>query len=378
MSQVKIIKVNTDNDLKKFIDLPHIIYKSDPNYVPELYIQVKKMLDKNKNAFFEHASADYFIALKDNQTVGRIAAVKDDHFIEFNKSKTAIFGFFDSINDKEIAHLLLNTAVDWAKEQGLSKIMGPSNLSTNNTSFLLIDGFKVPPYIMMSYNKPYYQELIESFGFVKEVDTLAYSLPTALTSNDRFKKIQRLSKTIEPRLQSKGIVIRNFNLKDFNNEVRIIKEIYNNAWEKSMDFVPMTDKEVDQMAKELKPVLNPKYAFLAFHNEKPIGISITIPDINQRLIKIKNGRLFPTGIFKLLNISSIKYCRVIIQGVIEDYRHLGIDVCFISKLTNQGNEDGIIHTELSWILEHNYPVINMFENMGLKIYKKYRLYCKDI
>ena len=361
--------------LKEFIDFPHELHKDDPNYVPELFVAQQDMLTPGKHPFYEHSTVQLFLAYKDERLVGRIAAIWNKNHIEFTGNSEGFFGFFDVINDQEVAEALLQSASSWVKEKGGEKIIGPVTLSTNESCGLLIEGYDSPPVAMMLYNPPYYKTILENAGYTKQVDLYAYQIVRE-EANERSVK---LLSALEARLAVRGIKIRQVNLKDFKNEVRKIREVYNKAWDKNLGFVPTTESEFDYLAKDLKMILDPKYCLVAEKGDEFVGFILGIPDINQILIKIKKGRLLPTGIFKLLfQKKDITCLRVITLGVLEDYRKLGIEACLYGSVIRNAEGSKIKTSECSWMLEHNYLMNRAIEQINGKLYKRYRIFEKQV
>lgn len=371
----RIATVKSAADLKQFIDFPHELYKNDPNYVPELFIAQRDLLSANKHPFHKHSSLQLFLAFDNDKLAGRIAAILNNNHNEFNKTNDGFFGFFDCVNDAGIAKMLFDEAEKWLKEKGISNIIGPVNFSTNETCGLLIDGFNEPPYAMMTYNAPYYLELIEGAGYKKQTDLLAYEFK----ANEYNERAVRLRQTLDDRLAKRGITIRQINLKDFKNEANRVREIYNQAWDRNLGFVPMTKEEFDYLAKDLKLILDPAFCLIAEHDGKPVGFGLAIPDINQVQIKVKRGRLLPTGIFKLLlGKSKINRLRIIALGVTEPYRKMGIEGSFYGAFMKRFAERGMQHAEASWILENNTMMRLGIENINGKVYKRYRIFEKTV
>lgn len=368
-------RVETAAQLKLFIDFPHELYKNDPNYVPEIFIAQRDLLSPKKHPFHKHSSLQLFLAYRDDKIVGRIAAILNNNHNEFNKTNDGFFGFFDCVNDAEVAGMLFAAAEGWLKEKKINRIIGPVNFSTNETCGLLVEGFTSPPYAMMTYNAPYYLELIEKQGYHKETDLLAYEFH-ANAYNERALKLRE---TLDERLAKKGITIRQINLKDFANEANKVREIYNQAWDRNLGFVPMTKDEFDYLAKDLKLVLDPAFCLIAEHDGKPVGFGLAIPDINQVQIKVKRGRLLPTGIFKLLlGKSKINRLRIIALGVTEPYRKMGIEGSFYGAFMKRFVERNMQHAEASWILEDNTMMRLGIENINGKVYKRYRIFEKAV
>jgi GNAT superfamily N-acetyltransferase len=373
MRQIK--QVETKNDLAAFIDFPHELFKDDVNYVPELHIAQRDLLSPGKHPFHEHSEIQLFLAYENNVIKGRIAAVFNNNHNSFKNSKDGFFGFFDVINNQEIAGMLLGKAASWLKEKGAETLVGPVNPSTNEPCGLLIDGFSKPPVAMMTYNKPYYASLLEAAGFAKKTDLLAYHLSTATVD----KRTLQLKETLLKRLKGKDITIRNINMKDFKNEVEKILTVYNEAWAENTGFVPMTDTEFKYLAKDLKMILDKDFCLIAEHKGKVMGFALAIPDINQVLIKIKRGRLFPTGIFKLLlGLKKINYVRVLALGVTAEYRKAGIEACFYSEIIEKAAAKKITGGEASWILENNELMNNGLKKLNAEVYKRYRIFEKAL
>lgn len=372
---IEIIPVQTKKQLAKFIDLPHDLYAKDPNYVPELFLGQQDLLTASKHPFYKHSQTQAFLAYKNGLLVGRVLAIWNNNHNVFNNVSEGQFGFFESINDQEVANRLLETAESWVKEKGGDKIVGPINLTTNDTCGLLVEGFDRPPMAMMPYNPPYYIDLISQAGFAQKVDLRAYYVTTATANQRSVLLLDRL----EERLKRSGIVLRQINLKDFDNEAKKIKQVYNKAWDKNLGFVPMTDEEFHHTAKDLKMIVDPKYCLVAEKDGAAIGFALGIPNINEVQIKIKRGRLLPFGIFKLLfGLKKIKTIRVLMLGVIDGYRKLGIEACLYGRIIKNAIPSGIIAAECSWMLEHNYMMNHAIEQINADLYKRYRLYEKAL
>ncbi len=372
---MNIRKVHTKSDLKTFIDFPHKLYKNDPNYVPQLFVAMKELMSPDKNPWFQHSKADLFLAEKQGEIVGRIAAIRNNQYIDFSGEPKGFFGFFDVIEDYEVARRLLDHVSNWLQTENLNVMSGPTNFSTNDTAGLLIEGFDRPPVVEMTYNYPYYQDFLERWGLLKEMDLLAYYVPQDTVS----QKSVRLGKLLEERLKRKGITIRYLRMKDFKKELQLVKDIYLQAWENNWGFVPPTEAEFDFLAKNLKSIIKTEYCPIAEVNGKGIGFALAIPDINQILIKIKRGRLLPTGIFKLLlGQKNIDMLRIITLGVIPEYRKLGIEALFYARIIENSRKNGIKAGEGSWVLENNEMMNQGMLNMNAYPYKRYRIYQRKI
>ncbi|MDT3404951.1 hypothetical protein [Mucilaginibacter terrae] len=368
-----IVAVSSKKELAAFIDFPHDLYESDPNYVPELFIAQRDLL--TTHPFHEHNELQCFLAYDGKKVVGRIAAILNNSHNEFNKANDGFFGFFDCINDAEVAKTLFNTAEEWLRNKKVSTIIGPVNFSTNETCGLLVQGFDSPPLVMMTYNASYYAELVEKAGLQKKVDLLAFSFGKEGYDDKSFMLLDRL----QERLKRNDIVIRKVNMKNFKEESLAIRDVYNAAWDKNLGFVPMNDKEWDYLAKDLKMLLDPDFLILAEQKGKIIGFGLALPDLNQILRKVKRGRLLPTGIFKiLLGKKKIRGIRIITLGVVDGYRKMGIEACLYGTIIKEYRRKGLDYAEASWTLESNDLINNAILAIKGDPYKKYRLYEKAI
>jgi len=369
MSETTVIKAVSDKrDLNAFVKFPYKHYKEDPNFVPHLISEQKELLNPDKHPFYKHAEMQLFLALQNGKIVGRIAGIVDRLHNEVHNEKTGFFGFFESINDFDVAKKLLDSAREWVKSKGMEFFRGPLNPSQNEECGLLIDAFDSPPVIMMTYNPKYYIDLLEEYGLKKVMDLYAYYIDNNIPQSEKLKRVSNIIR------EKESITIRPLNMKNYENETNKIWEVYNNAWQKNFGFVPMTEEEFAHLAKSMKQIIVPDLALIAESKGKPIGFSVSLPDINQALI-YTNGRLFPFGLFKLLWYSrKIDTIRIIIMGVIEEYQHKGIDSVFYLDTWNNAVKHGYWKGEMSWILENNKMMNRAAVMLGGKIYKTYRLY----
>ncbi len=373
MSSVTIKRVENKSDLMRFIKFQWKIYQNDTNWVPPLIMDRKKILNKEENPFFKHSEAEYFLAEKNGELVGRIAAVKNDLHNQHNNDKAGFFGFFESINDQEVANALFNKAKDWLKSRGLNKMRGPANPSSNDEYAMLIEGFDSSPLILMTYNPKYYLDLCNNYGFKKAKDLYAYKLTTDKTlSSDKVRRVAEIAK------KRYGLEISQLNMKDFNNEVEKVKYVYNKAWEPNWGFVPMTEDELNAMAKDLKPLVEPSLVLFGEIKNKLVGFALVMPDYNE-IFKTMDGKLFPFGIIKLLTQKKkIKKCRIITLGIIPEYQKKGLDAAFYWEIVNRAADLGINFGEASWVLEDNDMMRRGLDALNGEAYKKYRIYEIDI
>jgi GNAT superfamily N-acetyltransferase len=370
MSEIRVVEVESSAQLKKFIEYPNRLYAGDPNYVTPLYVERQEFFDKKNNPFYKTARTQLFLALRGDEVVGRIATCVSYRHNDYHEEQTGFFGFFDTPDDEDIARRLLKVAMIELKKAGMDRMRGPMNFSTNHECGFLIEGFDSPPVVMMTYNHPYQPRLAEKFGLKKVMDLLAYKLFTSTEPDERIRRV------VEGRRARTSVVIRPIDMNNFLREVRLIRDVYNQAWAKNWGFVPMDNAEFDHLARNLKQILDPDIVCVAEHEGRAIGFSLALPDINQALIRL-NGRLFPTGLLKLLWLTkvrkSVDQCRLITFGVIPEYRNLGIDMMLYLETFMRGRKKGYQWGELSWILENNERMRRGVEQMGGIAYKRYRV-----
>lgn len=373
VTNIEIQPVRSHREKMNFIQFPWQVYNGDPHWVPPLIIDMKEIMNPKKHPFYEHSEVEFFLAHNNGQVLGRIAAIKNGRHLKYHEDGVGFFGFFECVDDPRVAKELFNTAADWCRSKGLKAMRGPANFSQNETCGLLVDGFDSSPVVMMTYNPEYYINLVEDYGFKKEMDLYAYYL----ASEKGFP--ERLIQMAEKLKKKMNITIRSINMKNFWKEVERVKQVYNTAWFQNWGFVPLTENEIIHLAKELKQALDPDIAFMAEDNGRPVGFSLAVPDMNQA-IKKANGRLFPTGLLKIMqHAKKVDGLRVIIMGVIPEYRQVrGIDSIFYWETFRRGTAKGYKWGEFSWILENNTMMNRAAQLMGSHIYKTYRMYQIDL
>ena len=368
---IEVVRVEKAKDLNRFIRLQGEIYKNDPNWVPPLIKDVKFKLDRARHPFFDHAKMDLFVAIQGNDVVGRIAAILDERHNKVHQEHTGFFGMFECIENYDVAHSLFSTAENWCREQGMDRIRGPVNLSMNDECGFLLEGFDSSPVIMMTYNPRYYLDFCDRYGFAKAKDLLAFL-------KDEVGVVGRIANIVERVRKKKNVVIRHIDMKRYVEEVEIIKDIYNAAWELNWGFVPMTSRDMDLLAQELKPILEPELVLFAEVDGRPVGVSITIPDYNQVLKRI-NGKLGPISILKILYYRrKITGVRSIAFGIKKEYQKTGINTVLYYETEMASARLGYKWCEMSWNLEDNKMINNFDEAIGGKLYKKYRIVEKSL
>ena len=374
---VEIRSVRSRRELDTFIKLPWRLYRNERNWVAPLLMDLKKRLDRDKNPFFKHAQAHYFLAYRDGRVVGRVSAHIDDNLNSFQDNAWGLFGWFECEDDPEAARALLVAAEGWLRERGRDRIVGPMDFTTNDEAGLLIEGHEHPPIILCPWHHPYYQRLLEQdVGLQKAMDLYMWSL--WVTERD---KVHPAIWEMADRLESEhGIVCRNFRKKDLEVEVGRFLEVYNAAWERNWGFVPLTEEEVRHYAAELKPVLDENWAMVAEHRDtgEVVGAALTLPDYNQVLAKL-NGRLLPFGwLTALRERKKIDAVRVFALGVKPAYQHTGVAARFYQMHFDAAERTPQKGGEMGYVLETNRPMNRAMEGMGGEIVRRFRVYQRSL
>jgi GNAT superfamily N-acetyltransferase len=369
---VEVRPVAGKRELKRFIRLPFALYRNEPRWIAPLLLDVKKRLDRQNNPFFKHAEAEYFIAWRDGEPVGRISAHVDRNFNEFQGNDWGLFGFFECENNPETARALLDTAEAWLRERGRDRMVGPMDFTTNDECGLLIEGHERPPIILSPWHHPYYQQLLEGADLEKAMDLLMWSLH--VTGRDR---VHQAIWNIADRVESDhGIVCRSMRKRDLEAEVGRFLEVYNAAWENNWAAVPLSEEEVRHYAKDLKPVLDENWAMIAERRDtgEVVGAALTLPDFNQ-VLRHLNGRLLPFGWAKALWWRrKINAVRVFALGVKPEYQHTGVAARLYQMHYDAAERTPQKGGEMGWILEVNKPMNRAMQGMGGEIVRRFRVY----
>jgi GNAT superfamily N-acetyltransferase len=376
---VEVRPVTSRRDLTRFIKLPWRLYRNEPNWIPPLIRERRQFLDRRRNPFFEHTEAEYFLAWRDGQPVGRITAHIDRTLNEFQHNEWGLFGFFEAENDPAVADALLSTAQEWLAARGRDRMVGPMDFTTNDECGLLIEGHDRKPQILQGWHHPYYQQLLAGWGLDKAMDLYMWEL--------RLDKVEEKG-GFHPMIEAAAkkvrdehrVTIRHMDKGDFEAELGRFLEVYNAAWQRNWGFVPLNEKEVRHYAKDLKPILDPNWTWIAERDGEVLGAALTLPDINQALQHM-DGRLLPLGWAKFLwHRRKIDGCRVFALGVKPEYQDLGIAAAFyIEHLAEADPEHKRIWWgEMGWILETNEAMNRAMDGMGGKVVKRYRVFEKPL
>jgi GNAT superfamily N-acetyltransferase len=368
--------VDTERDRMRFIRSQWNFYVGDKNWVPPLVDERKKLLSVQKNPFYEHSRLQMFLAERDGRVVGRIAAITNDNHNKRFNDKVGFIGFFESEDSQDTANMLFAAAEDWLRSQGKDTARGPVNPSMNDEAALLVDGFDSPPVVLTTYNPPYYPTLFESAGYAKVKDNYAYLLKHDTYKSEKMERMQALIRTRH------NISIRLLDFKNkeqFKKDTDTIKYIYNRAWQNNWGMVEFTDAEWNALVKDLKPVADPEIILIAEIDKKPAGFLLALPDINRAMIHNSSGGLLGAGWHLLTKQKSVDFCRIVIMGVLPEYRKTGVDAVMYYEIGARAAKKYTAGAEASWIDEANADMnLALTKTMNAKIYKTYRIYDKPL
>ena len=375
-SPLRIVPVSDKADLAEFIRLPAAIFKDDPQWIPPLFLERKIHLSPKHNPYFQHAKSQSWLAWRGDVAVGRISAQVDQMHLAQHHDATGFFGMLDAEDNQETFAALMTTAEQWLAEQGMRRVRGPFNLSINEETGLLIDGFADPPVFMMSHALPYYREHIEQCGYHKAADTLAYLINPNFVAPPVMQRLLKMA--------SERVIVRTLDRSRFDEEIMLLRDIFNDAWSDNWGFVPFTEAEFKALGQNLKFLLHDEYIQIAEVDGEAAAFIIGMPNINEAIRDLK-GKLFPFGWLKLIWRIKIKgpaSGRVPLMGVRKKFQktRLGPGLAFliIDAVRNELHKRGAHRLELSWILEDNAGMRNIIESIGGTAYKRYRVYEREL
>lgn len=364
--------VSKRSDLQKFIKFPYRLYQKDPIWIPPLRVEQKKIFDPEKNLIFKHADCQSFLLFDNDRIIGRIIAYVNHAVNEYWKTRIGFFGHYECVNEMESSSMLLGAAEKWLKKQGMQIMRGQWNLVTQDMGFVY-EGFDLNPVVLSSYNPPYYNDQMVQNEMKKCKDLLVYNCD----SSKGYKIPDRFLTFTDKIAQRFGVTVRTINMKNLVEDVRIIVHLTNVSLQNNWGYYPVDDKEAEQIAADMKMIIQPEVILIAEVEGKPIGYVLTVPDVND-ILKYLNGRLLPLGIFRLLRgIKKINRFRVWAMGFLPSYQRKGISVLLFRRLNDILAPRGA-YVEINWVLEDNDLMNNALIKMGLDVVKRYRIYEKEI
>lgn len=370
---VEIRQHSPGKDIAAFIRAGHVVFASDSAWVPPLHFELKARLSPAKNPFFSRGEAALFTAWRGSELVGRCSAQIDREHLRVHQDGSGFFGFFDTVDDQEVASALLDSAASWLRPRGATRMMGPFSLYANEEVGLLVDGFEHPPVLMMGHSRSYQAALCEAAGLEKEKDLLAWRFDDPELRPRAVRAWEEVQKLPEVRLRS-------FDLKHLDREIEVIQQIYNDAWLGKWAYVPALPEESRKMAEDLKLIVDPDIAFMAEVNGETVGMCIMLPNLNEAIADL-DGKLLPLGFAKALYRLKVRHpvsTRLMMLGLREHIRkqrrYGGLSAAMYVETARRGFSKGYKWAELSWTREDDAPINLGIKMMGARVYKRYRVY----
>ena len=372
MSTLTVRPARSSGDRAAFLDFPYALYRDAPHFVPPLRMDQKGVLNPKKNPFFEHGTLELFLAERDGQVVGRVAAIENGQHLAKYADGNGFFGFFDTVEDYAVAQTLLDAAAGWLRQRGLTGVRGPANPTMNDVAGLLVDGFDRPPSILLPYNFPYYRDYLERWGMERAMTMWAFYVHEAYIHSDRMARGAAIVARRNP-----GITVRSLDPKRFDQDVAAAMRIYNQAWAENWGHVPYTEREALHLAGEMKPIIEPDLFLFAELDGEPIAFSASLPNLNQALRHLPKGRLASLGLPRVLGtwkLGGVYEIRMALMGVLPEHRNAGLDALLIHHTIVNGRRDGYQAAELSWVLDSNKALTNSLDKLGCTRDKEYAMF----
>jgi GNAT superfamily N-acetyltransferase len=375
MHPIEMRHVKTARERATFVKMAWQFYREDPHWVPPLIADQAAFIDPRRGAFYDHGEADLFLAYRGRTPVGRICAHVDHRYDEHFTDGKGFIGFFECENDPETARALFDAACRWLRERGRKTAEGPLSFGVYDELGILVDGFDTDPYALTSHNPPYYRALFESAGWEKSVDWHAFRGRAEVFRERLDPRYFTLGQRV---LRRDGVRVRSIEMRHLDREARIVQDIFAVAWNRNWGHIPLTDREFDHLKQGVRAFLVPELSFIVELNGKPIAFAVSIYDANVAVKKL-NGRLFPTGFLTLLaTMKKTRRFRLVLMGVLEEYRRQGMEVALYSHVIEEGLRRGFTEVEASMIVETNESMVRSLEHLPVERYRTWRIYRKEI
>jgi hypothetical protein len=373
---LQVVTVRSKDEREQFLRLPWKLYDGRASWVPNLLILQREVIDTKKNPFFEHGEAQLFLALRDGEPVGRISASIDHDHNRYHSEQTGFFGFFEAVEECEVAGALLGSAESWLRERGMARARGPFSFSLNEEAGLQVDGFDEQAMIAMPQALSYYGALVESAGYAKAMDLLAYRW-------DMQQPPDRMREAIARTRAFEGLAVRTVRMRHLKQEVNVLLDIYNDTWHENWGYVPVTRREAAKLVSDLRLVADRRIVLIAEINGEPAGMVVGLPNLYEAIHDF-NGLVDPLKAIKLLwrlKARGTRTGRIFLFGVKKKFRTrelVGLPFLLLDELYQAGEKARYVWCEQSWVLENNARLNAIMPHWGAFVYKRYRVYEKAL
>jgi len=366
---MNIRQIHSKTDLRTFLELPYRLYRSDPVWVPPLRSEQRGQFDPRRNPLLDHCDWQHFLLIENGQAIGRVTAFTDRLALEAWSEPIGMFGYYECVNNQAASQMLLGAARDWLRGRGMRLMRGPWSFVSQEWG-MVIEGFEPSPVVMAPYNPPYYNEQLAAFGLAKVKDLLCWYI----SGREGYHIPERILKLTHLVAQRYGVRVRQIDMQHYEEEVELVIDLSNRSLIDNWGYSPVTEAEVQAMARDMKPIIHPKGVLFAEDREgRPIGFAIALPDVNS-LLKGLNGRLFPFGWLKILwGLPRLHSYRMFALGVIPEYHGKGVD-SLIYRALHESIYTPDIWMEINYVLEDNVPMINAIRKLNAKPLRRYRIY----
>jgi hypothetical protein len=371
-----VVAVRSKDEREQFLRLPWKLYDGQPSWVPNLLMLQREVIDPKKNPFFEHGEAQLFLALRQGEPVGRISASIDHDHNRYHGEQTGFFGFFESVDDREVARALLHSAESWLRERGMTHSRGPFSFSLNEEAGLQVDGFEEQAMIAMPQSFPHYGALVEDAGYTKAMDLLAYRW-------DIGEPPERMREAIEKTRAVEGLEVRPVRMRRLKQEVDVLLDIYNDTWHQNWGYVPVTRREAAKLVSDLRLIADKRIVLIAELNGEPAGMVVGLPNLYEAIHDF-NGLIDPLKALKLLwrlKARGTRTGRIFLFGVKKKFRTrelVGLPFLLLDELYKASKKARYVWCEQSWVLENNARLNAIMPYWGAYVYKRYRVYEKAL
>jgi GNAT superfamily N-acetyltransferase len=375
---LRVAPVEGGADLDRFIRLPTRLYSGCKGFVAPLVMEQRDVLRQDKNPYFRHGAAQYWLAWRGDRPVGRISAQVDQLYLERHGKDVGHFGFLDAEDDAEVFGALVQAAEQWLAARGMRRSLGPFNLSSNEACGLLIDGFDATPMMMMGFSPPHVAQHLSALGFRKAKDLVAYDLQIPDPSPPAIARVAgKLGST-------NRVTVRPLDMARYDAELTTVIDIFNDAWSENWGFIPFTEAEMRHVARSMRPLIRPDFVWLGEVDGEVACMVVCLPNLNEAIAGL-NGEILPFGwaiLLWRLKVAGLKTGRVLLMGLRKRHHRTAIGTVLLygvlDRLRASMLRGGLRRIELSWVLEDNLPIRRVVEDLGARVYKTYRIYEKEI